>query len=90
MTIREMDAKIEAWTGLYFPRRFPECLNAMASALAVVRERGLEHSFLTELNWVICQNTIRSDISQGWHLATASAVQQAEALVRMIEQEGVR
>ena len=67
---------------------FSESLDWMASALAVVKERGLEFKFLFQLTLILNRDCGDENGNLpwpgGWHYATATAPQRAEALCRTI------
>ena len=70
--------------------KFSTDLNAMASALAVVKERGLEREYNCSLFDVVSPEKETLDRQIIFKAIAATAAQQAEALVRVIEQEGER
>ena len=75
--------------------KFSTDLNAMASALTVVKERGVWTEYVWHLDLLthsiddlLCEHDVR--IWRRFAIATATAAQQAEALCRVIEQEAER
>jgi len=83
----------------WVPISFSTDLNAMALAEKMMEERGLEDDYAIALADIVMDDYVKR-IKDGlaktgigswtFEIATATAAQRAEALVRMIEQEGVR
>ena len=71
------------------PPPFSTDLTAMASALAVVKERGLIRQYLRQL-WKLTSEGDGGDYDKSWYCHTAAAAQRAKALVRVIEAEAER